>query len=154
MNHFDKIAAALPKEGLDAVLLTGEYNRFYASGFASAGADGVALVTTKGNFYFTDSRYIEAAERAVENAAIGMTQRGKGYIAWLNEAIALSGAKRIGFEDESMTVAEHRLYSEKLEGELVPASGFMHRLRGQKDAQELELLEQAVRNAGYRVIPR
>ena len=147
MNHFDKIAAALPKEGLDAVLLTGEYNRFYASGFASAGADGVALVTTKGNFYFTDSRYIEAAERAVENAAIGMTQRGKGYIAWLNEAIALSGAKRIGFEDESMTVAEHRLYSEKLEGELVPASGFMHRLRGQKDAQELERLEQAQRIA-------
>ena len=45
MNHFDKIAAALPKEGLDAVLLTGEYNRFYASGFASTGADGVALVT-------------------------------------------------------------------------------------------------------------
>ena len=147
MNHFDKIAAALPKEGLDAVLLTGEYNRFYASGFASTGADGVALVTTKGNFYFTDSRYIEAAERAVENAAIGMTQRGRGYIAWLNEAIALSGAKRIGFEDETMTVAEHRLYSEKLEGELVPASGFMHRLRGQKDAQELERLEQAQRIA-------
>ena len=147
MNPFDKIAAALPKEGLDAVLLTGEYNRFYASGFASTGADGVALVTTKGNFYFTDSRYIEAAERAVENAAIGMTQRGRGYIAWLNEAIALSGAKRIGFEDETMTVAEHRLYSGKLEGELVPASGFMHRLRGQKDAQELERLEQAQRIA-------
>ena len=147
MNHFDKIAAALPKEGLDAVLLTGEYNRFYASGFASTGADGVALVTTKGNFYFTDSRYIEAAERAVENAAIGMTQRGRGYIAWLNEAIALSGAKRIGFEDETMTVAEHRLYSGKLEGELVPASGFMHRLRGQKDAQELGRLEQAQRIA-------
>ena len=106
MNHFDKIAAALPKEGLDAVLLTGEYNRFYASGFASTGADGVALVTTKGNFYFTDSRYIEAAERAVENAAIGMTQRGRGYIAWLSEAIALSGAKRIGFEDETMTIEE------------------------------------------------
>ena len=46
-----------------------------------------------------------------------------------------------------MTVAEHRLYSEKLEGELVPASGFMHRLRGQKDAQELERLEQAQRIA-------
>ena len=131
MNHFDKIAAALPKEGLDAVLLTGEYNRFYASGFASTGADGVALVTTKGNFYFTDSRYIEAAERAVENAAIGMTQRGRGDIAWPHEAITLSGARDGG----------------KLGGELVPASGLMHRLRGQKDAQELERLEQAQRIA-------
>ena len=62
MNHFDKIALALPAAGLDGVLLTGEYNRFYASGFATTGTDGVALVTTEGNFYFTDSRYIEAAE--------------------------------------------------------------------------------------------
>lgn len=145
MNHFDKIAAALPAAGLDGVLLTGEYNRFYASGFASTGTDGVALVTQKGNFYFTDSRYIEAAETAVENAAIGMVERGKGYIAWINESLALSGVKRLGFEDETMTVAEHRLYSEKLEADLVPASALMHRLRGQKDTGELERMEQAQR---------
>lgn len=145
MNHFDKIAAALPAAGLDGVLLTEEYNRFYASGFASTGTDGVALVTQKGNFYFTDSRYIEAAETAVENAAIGMVERGKGYIAWINESLALSGVKRLGFEDETMTVAEHRLYSEKLEADLVPASALMHRLRGQKDTGELERMEQAQR---------
>ena len=37
MNHFDKIAAALEDSGLDAMLLTGEANRFYASGFHSTG---------------------------------------------------------------------------------------------------------------------
>ena len=41
MNHFDKIALALPAAGLDGVLLTGEYNRFYASGFATTGTDGM-----------------------------------------------------------------------------------------------------------------
>ena len=147
MNHFDKIAAALPAAGLDGVLLTGEYNRFYASGFATIGTDGVALVTTKGNFYFTDSRYIEAAENTVENAAIGLADRKKGYIAWLGEALALTGARRLGFEDESMTVAEHRLYSEKLQAELVPASAFLRELRAQKDPEELERLERAQRIA-------
>ena len=137
MNHFDKIAAALPAAGLDGVLLTGEHNRFYASGFASTGADGVALVTQKGNFYFTDSRYIEAAENVVENAAIGMVRRGKGYVAWINEAIELTGIKRVGFEDETMTVAGHRLYSETLRAELLPASAFMQNLRGRKDARDL-----------------
>lgn len=116
MNHFDKIALALPAAGLDGVLLTGEYNRFYASGFATTGTDGVALVTTEGNFYFTDSRYIEAAENTVENAAIGLADREKGYVAWAGGGIGLTGARRIGFEDETMTVAEHRLYSEKLPG--------------------------------------
>ena len=147
MNHFDKIAAALPAAGLDGVLLTGEHNRFYASGFASTGADGVALVTQKGNFYFTDSRYIEAAENVVENAAIGMVRRGKGYVACINEAIELTGIKRVGFEDETMTVAGHRLYSEALRAELLPASAFMQNLRAQKDARELECLEQAQRIA-------
>ena len=42
MNHFRKIAEALPGAGLDGVLLTGEHNRFYASGFASMGSDGAA----------------------------------------------------------------------------------------------------------------
>ena len=147
MNHFDKIAAALPAVGLDGVLLTGEHNRFYASGFASTGADGVALVTQKGNFYFTDSRYIEAAENVVENAAIGMVRRGKGYVACINEAIELTGIKRVGFEDETMTVAGHRLYSEALLAELLPASAFMQNLRARKDARELECLEQAQRIA-------
>lgn len=147
MNHFDKIAAALPAVGLDGVLLTGEHNRFYASGFASTGADGVALVTQKGNFYFTDSRYIEAVENVVENAAIGMVRRGKGYVACINEAIELTGIKRVGFEDETMTVAGHRLYSETLRAELLPASSFMQNLRARKDARELECLEQAQRIA-------
>lgn len=147
MNHFDKIALALPAAGLDGVLLTGEYNRFYASGFATTGTDGVALVTTEGNFYFTDSRYIEAAENTVENAAIGLADREKGYVAWLGEVLALTGARRIGFEDETMTVAEHRLYSEKLQAELVPASAFLRELRAQKDPEELERMEQAQRIA-------
>lgn len=147
MNHFKKIAEALPGAGLDGVLLTGEHNRFYASGFASVGSDGVALVTTKGNFYFTDSRYIEAAERQVSDAAIGMTESGKGYIAWLNEALELSGAKRIGFEDETMTVADHERYRKNLQAELVPASALLHALRAQKDARELERMEQAQRIA-------
>lgn len=42
MNHFQKIAAHLEAHGLDAMLLTGEANRFYASGFHSSGTDGVA----------------------------------------------------------------------------------------------------------------
>ena len=50
MNHFQKIAAQLEGHGLDAMLLTGEANRFYASGFHSYGTDGVALVTRKRAF--------------------------------------------------------------------------------------------------------
>lgn len=147
MNHFAKIAAYLAQEGLDAVLLTGEANRFYASGFHSTGSDGVAIVTHCGNYYFTDSRYMEAAENQVQDAAIGMTDREKPYSAWINEAIALSGIKRMGFEEDTMTVAEFRMYQEKLNCELVPASAFLHRLRQVKDEEEIGRLIDAQRIA-------
>ena len=64
MDHFAKIAAQLARHGLDAMLLTHEANRFYASGFHSAGTDGMALVTRDGCYYLTDSRYTEAAGAA------------------------------------------------------------------------------------------
>ena len=63
MNHFKEIAAQLERHDLDGMLLTGEANRFYASGFHSAGTDGVVLVTRSKAYYFTDARYIEAAGR-------------------------------------------------------------------------------------------
>lgn len=47
MNHYANIAAALEAEHLDAVLLTGEANRFYATGFFIPGGDATALVTRK-----------------------------------------------------------------------------------------------------------
>ncbi|MBQ0038649.1 MAG: aminopeptidase P family protein [Clostridiales bacterium] len=147
MNHFAEIAAHLAEEHLDAVLLTGEANRFYASGFHSTGGDGVALVSRNGSYYFTDSRYIEAAEAQVEDAAIGMTDRERPYSAWINEAISLSGIKTLGFEDDTMTVAEFRMYEKKLNCQMVPASDFLHRLRRVKDAEEVERLIGAQRIA-------
>ena len=65
MNHFAAIRAKLDEYDIDAMLLTHEANRFYASGFRSTGADGAALVTKDGAYYWTDSRYIEAARQQI-----------------------------------------------------------------------------------------
>ena len=43
MDHFAAIAALLEENGLDAMLLTEEANRFYATGFHSIGTDGCAF---------------------------------------------------------------------------------------------------------------
>ena len=108
MNHFDTIAAALEDRGLDAMLLTGEANRFYASGFHSSGTDGVSLVTRSGAYYFTDSRYIEAAGRYVQGAVIEETRAGRGYGVLLEEVIQKEGLKRVvaaGVTDGSRPMA-------------------------------------------------
>ena len=147
MNHFKKIASVLETHSLDAVLLTCEANRFYASGFHSSGTDGVAIVTRNHNYYFTDSRYTEAAARHVRDAEIRQTDREHPYSALINEVIEKEHITRMGYEDEYMTAADFRRFSEKLHCELVPATELLWTLRAVKDQAELECMIQAQRIA-------
>lgn len=147
MNHFSQIAQALEPNGMDAVLLTCEANRFYASGFRSSGNDGAALVTRKKNYYFTDSRYTEAAARAIEGAELGEVLPDRGYAALINQALEEQQVERLGFEDAYMTVADFRFYEEKLHCQLVPAAKMLSQLRQVKDNEELEQMISAQRIA-------
>ena len=147
MNHFKKIASVLETHSLDAVLLTCEANRFYASGFHSFGTDGVAVVTRNRNYYFTDSRYTEAAARHVRDAEIRQTDREHPYSALINEVTEKEHITRMGYEDEYMTAADFRRFSEKLHCELVPATELLWTLRAVKDQAELECMIQAQRIA-------
>ena len=143
MNHLEHIAAHL--DGLDAMLLTSEANCYYATGFMG---EGIALVTRRGSWYFTDSRYTEAADKAIGDAAvIREVSREKPFSVLINEALAEAGAEKAGFEDQRMTVAEHAVYSEKLHCTLTPASALMTELRGSKDEEELSCMTAAQRIA-------
>ncbi len=143
MNHLEHIAAHL--DGLDAILLTSEANCYYATGFMG---EGIALVTRRGSWYFTDSRYTEAADKAIGDAAvIREVSREKLFSALINEALAEAGAEKAGFEEQRMTVAEHAVYSEKLHCTLTPASSLMTELRGSKDEEELSCMTAAQRIA-------
>ena len=147
MNHFAKIAEKLSAHELDGMLLTCEANRFYASGFHSTGADGVALVTREGNFYFTDSRYIEAAHNKVQDAEIAMTDAAHPYVDLINAAMEKAHVQKLGVEDAYMTVADYRHYSEKLHCQLVPATELLISLRQSKDEEEIQRMIAAQRIA-------
>lgn len=147
MNHFQKIAAQLQAHQLDAMLLTGEANRFYASGFHSTGTDGVALVTPQKSYYFTDSRYTEAAQRYVQGAEIREIGGGRGYAVLIKEVLKDQGIRRLGFEDAYMTVRDHAHYEKNLKCELVPATELLWDLRRVKDEEELDAMVAAQRIA-------
>ena len=147
MNHFRQIAEKLDHFGLDAMLLTCEANRFYATGFHSTGTDGAALVTRRKAYYLTDSRYTEAAARYVQNAEIQEVRAGRGYTVLLREIMESQGLCRVGFEDAYMTVRDYEAYRKALPCELVPATELLLELRRVKDSQEIETLIAAQRIA-------
>ena len=147
MNHFQNIADRLEAYGLDAMLLSCEANRFYASGFHSSGTDGMALVTRNKNYYFTDARYTEAAGRAVRDAELREVGGGISYAARLKEAIQEQSIQKMGYEDAYMTVREYETYRKALPCELVPAADLLLELRRVKDREELEIMTAAQRIA-------
>ena len=147
MNHFQNIADRLEAYGLDAMLLSCEANRFYASGFHSSGTDGMALVTRNKHYYFTDSRYTEAAGRTLRDAELREVGGGISYAARLKEAIQEQSIQKMGFEDGYMTVKEFETYRKALPCELVPATDLLLELRRVKSREELEVMTAAQRIA-------
>ena len=144
MNHLKQIGAKLPEYGIDAMLLSSAPGEYYGIGFHG---EGYVVVTAGECRYFTDSRYIEAAEKTVTGAVITMTNRERNYPALLQQAIDELGIRKLGFEDGYMTVAQYRYLDNALQVELVPAQGLVNGLRAAKDQEEIDAMVQAQRIA-------
>jgi Xaa-Pro aminopeptidase len=142
MNHLAQIASKLPEYGLDAMLITSAPGEFYAVGFRG---EGVALVTPKQSWYYTDSRYIEAAAQQVTGAKVSLPERGVSYRATVQALVEQNGIQKLGFEDEYMSVREFDGWSEALSPQLVPSSKLLAELRMVKDETELAAMREAQR---------
>ena len=142
MNHFANIAAHLKERGLDAMLITSAPGEFYAAGFHG---EGVAVITEEKTWYWTDSRYIEAAEAQVTGAEVSMPASGMNYRKLTQEVIVKCGIKAIGFEEAYMSVGEYNLWKEAITAEMVPASDLLTDLRMVKDQDELAAMREAQR---------
>ena len=103
MKNLDKYKSLLSGD-VEGLLLTSRYSRHYAAEFDIA--EGVALVSRAGCRYFTDSRYIESAEKNLVGFEVLAVDREHTYTARVNEACADFGVKTLGFEESYLTVEE------------------------------------------------
>ena len=140
MKNLDKYLTLLDGE-VDGLLLTSRYSRHYGAEFDIA--EGVAIVTKKGCRYFTDSRYIESAEKNLKGFEVLDVNREIGYIQRLNTAIADFGVTTLGYEEHYLTAEEYFHYDEKLNAKLVPFHKPIYAFRATKEDWELELMRKA-----------
>jgi len=148
MKNIEKYLSLLGEE-VDGLLLTSRYSRYYGAEFDIA--EGVAIVTKGGCRYFTDSRYIEAAENGIQGFEVIMVDQGRNFTNLLNQAIADFGVTVLGYEETYLTVEEFLGYEKNLNAKLIPYNAKISAFRHVKEAWEIELMKkaQAITDASF-----
>jgi Xaa-Pro aminopeptidase len=133
----DRLVDRLAEREVDSLLVTNLMNVRYLSGFT--GTNALCLIGPQERLFLTDFRYVERAKIEVPDF-----ERLRGKQDLLGEAAErMSG--RVGFEDQHMTVRQHKRL-EELVGEnveLVPAGGLVEELRAVKEEAELRAIRDA-----------
>ena len=140
MKNLEKYLQLLSTD-VDGLLLTSRYSRYYGAEYDIA--EGVAIVTKAGCRYYTDSRYIEPAQKNIQGFEVLEINRENSYIKRLNEAIAAFGVTTLGYEEAYLTVAELRQYEQELNVKLVPMNTPIYNLRAVKEEWELDYMRKA-----------
>lgn len=135
----------LQSSGADALFLTDPANMRFVTGFCG---EGYVYVSRHRVVVVTDSRYTIAAKAECPDARI-IEWKPKAYYVPLVEAVKADGVKKLGIEDEVMTVAGQTRLAGALRAEnagdirLVPMHDAVQNLRWIKTEQEICRIEEA-----------
>jgi Xaa-Pro aminopeptidase len=139
-ERLQRLRAKLPELQIDALLVTGDVNRSYLTGFV--GTAGYVIVTDKRAVLLTDFRYVEqAAQQAPDYEVIEHATKPADTIL---ELLKKEGVTRLGFEQRTVTYGQYLGYAGALKGvALVPTDGVVEKLRMIKDYGELRIMQEA-----------
>ncbi|GGH25256.1 M24 family metallopeptidase [Paenibacillus segetis] len=135
-----RLREALELQNLEAILITGEVNRRYLTGFT--GSSGYVLITGQKAYLLTDFRYmVQASEQAT---GFEIVEHAASVTDTLKELLQVGQISRLGFEDENVVYSTYRNYETELSPcQLIPAAGLVEGLRVYKDDEELAIMKEA-----------
>ena len=140
MTNLEKYRSLL-HDGVQGLLLTSRYSRMYAAEFDIA--EGVAVVSAQGARYFTDSRYIESAQKNLKGFEVVEIGLNNPMMQALNTTLDEFGVETLGFEDEYLTVAELNGFEAALPVKFVPLQKEINAFRASKEDWELARMRKA-----------
>ncbi len=134
------LRSRMKENALDALVITSLAGVRYLTGFS--GSSALAVVTARGAYFVSDSRYALQSAREVRKFRRIIGRRG------LLEDAAAAGALRLcrtaGYESDSLTVDQYRSLRRLFPGvRFRPEGGILESLAVVKDAGEIACIEEA-----------
>ncbi|HYK75024.1 MAG TPA: Xaa-Pro peptidase family protein [Pseudoneobacillus sp.] len=139
MVKLEKLRSSFEKLGIDGILVASTYNRRYLTNFT--GSAGVVLISNDKALFITDFRYVEQATKQCQGFEV--VQHTGTIIEEIATQAKKLGIKKLGFEQDHVTFSSYRAYEKAVEGELVPVSGLVEKLRLIKTDSEIKILKEA-----------
>lgn len=134
MTRTEKLIAALP-ENIDAVIIRDEKTGFYLTKFPAQSF--TVFVTRKKAYFFTDFRFIEAAEKAITGFEVKIPDGNLSDN--IRKIIKEENIRTIGFEDGKETVVGlNSMKNAFPDVEFVPIGKIVTELCIRKEPEELE----------------
>lgn len=137
-----KLRAKMQEKGLDAVLLIGDANRNYMSGFK--GDESFSLISKDKAIFMVDSRFIEQASNEVKDYdVVEYSKNGETLYKYLKKLVNELNIKKLGFEEDVVTYLRYSNIKKATLCELIPLSGMVEELRAIKNENEIEIMQKA-----------
>lgn len=138
MTNLEKYRSVL-NDRVQGLFLTSRYSRMYAAEFDIA--EGYAIVGKKGARYFTDSRYIESAQKNLKGFEV--IDFGGKLVDCLNDTLAEFEIETLGFEEAYLTVRELNMFENRLNAKFVPVQEKIDAFRACKEPWEIDRMVKA-----------
>lgn len=141
--NIEKTAKLIQQRECDAVILLNESNMHYICSFSPS--EGVIIVTKDGNAYhIVDSRYTETSQIHAQKTGLKVIEIKSSFSNEVYNIIRNENIKKLLFENETIFLAQYKLYKEKLDGvEFVELNHDFMLMRNKKEAFEIELIKKA-----------
>ncbi len=152
IERMEQLAGELRERKLDALLVWSAVNVRYLTGFT--GSNALVLVAASersgDHRFLTDFRYETQSAAQVPESFVREIVSGELLDAAVAALLAAVGtAGRLGFDDASLTVAQHTRLRELLPTgwKLIPCAGAIERMRAVKDVHEIARIRAATQLA-------
>ncbi len=145
MNNVKKISRAVAESEAQAIFVTSDQNRYYATGFASSA--GELIICGDGSAaLFIDARYFEDASRSIREVEV-LCSNDKPVYEMMNDYFKAHNVQKLAVEEGSLSYAAYTRLQGKLEPEFVAGQNILRDLRAVKSPEEMDFLIGAQRIA-------
>lgn len=143
LNRRNRIRRILKKNGWDALLITGEINVGYLTGFT--GDSSFLLVLPTQDILVSDTRYTTQIEEECGPIEKVIRNSGSTTMGVLVKTLKKLKANSLAVESHLMTKANYDQLDSELEGiELIDSGALVEELREIKDASELKEINKSI----------